>query len=77
MTAATKMSVAVATTVAEPALPPLPLTGTMVSPALLNAGTAMETAGTAGTSGTSVMKAHLLLARLSPPMPLPQRWCII
>ena len=45
MTAATKMSVT--TTVTEPAMSPLPLTGTMVGPALLTAGSATETAGSA------------------------------
>ena len=49
MTAATEMSATetVMTAVAEPALSPLALTGTMIGPALLTVAAAMETAGTA------------------------------
>jgi len=54
MTAATKMS---ATMLTGPTLSPLALTGTVIGPALLTAGSAVETAGTTGTTETSMVKA--------------------
>ena len=44
-------------TVAEPALSPSSFAGTMIGPALLTAGSAMEIAGSSGAAESAVVKA--------------------